>query len=62
MKDNLLELWSELNLVMLTAMVIFVVLELIMPRVVLAHLNFTYFFIFWVVSAILQLVIIKKYS
>jgi len=38
-------------------MLIFVLLELIKPRLVLAQLNLTGFFIFWLITAIISLVL-----
>jgi hypothetical protein len=49
--------FAELSQVGAWAMLIFVLLELIKPRLVLAQLNLTGFFIFWLITAIISLVL-----
>lgn len=50
-------IFSELSQLAFYSMLIFVALEMIKPRLVLAHLNLLYCFIFWLITAIISLVL-----
>lgn len=61
MIKNLYYLFSELAQVSAWSLLIFLILELIKPRLVLAHLNLSAFFIFWLIIAIISLVLSRKH-
>jgi hypothetical protein len=52
----------EINVVLGVALVIFVILELISPQIIQAYVNLNAWFIFWVISAIILLVLNKYQS
>lgn len=54
---NLYYIFAELSQSVFWALLIFLVLEIIKPRLVLAHLHLGYFFIFWLLTAIISLVL-----
>jgi len=57
MKRNLYFIFLEINKVLGAASLIFLVVEMIKPRLILAYINLNWWFIFWLASAIITLVL-----